>query len=77
MKQGSLEGERKVMKTNPYFKHVLIMGPVDASQSSMVTDTQRFHANMCCNLAGSVEVGSIDCEIKPEKGMNFFCFLLF
>ncbi len=23
------------------------------------------------------EVGSIDCEISPEKGMYFFCFLLF
>ena len=23
------------------------------------------------------EVRSIDCEIQPEKGINFFCFLLF
>ncbi len=23
------------------------------------------------------EVRSIDCEIQPEKGMHFFCFLLF
>ncbi len=23
------------------------------------------------------EVGSIDCEIQPEKGMHLFCFLLF
>ena len=30
---------------------------------------------MCCDLAESV--GSIDCEIKPEKGMNFFSFVLF
>ena len=27
-------------------------------------------------LRDQSEVGSIDCEIQPEKGMYFFCFLL-
>ena len=31
-------------------------------------------SNMCCDLAGSVKVGSIDCEMQPEKGMHFYCF---
>ncbi len=31
--------------------------------------------HMCCDLAESI--GSIDCEIQPEKEMHFFCFLLF
>ena len=30
--------------------------------------------NMCCDLAESVRIWGIDCE--PEKGMNFYCFLL-
>ena len=28
-------------------------------------------------LRNQSEVGSIDCKIQPEKGINFFCFLLF
>ncbi len=32
---------------------------------------------MCCDLAESVEVGSIDCEIHPEKEMHFFFFYCF
>ncbi len=29
------------------------------------------------NLWNQSEAGSIDCEINPEKRMDFFCFLLF
>ncbi len=38
-----------------------------------------FFKVMICvaNLQDQSEVGSIDGEIQPEKGMHFFCFLLF
>ncbi len=29
---------------------------------------------MCYNVAESVGSVSIDCEIQPEKGIDFFCF---
>ncbi len=31
--------------------------------------------NHKCDLVGSVGSRNIDCEIQPEKGMHFFCFL--
>ena len=32
---------------------------------------------MCVAISwDQLEVGSIDCEIQPEKGMHLFCFLL-
>ncbi len=34
-------------------------------------------ANVLQSSGISWEVGTIDCEIQPVKGINFFCFLLF
>ncbi len=46
-------------------------------------DTEQFswmkgmHIYVVRSSGVKLEVGSIDCEIQTEKGMNFLCFLLF
>ncbi len=66
--EGAIHDDTALVDANedPYKEHLV------GKFSPLKKNEQIDFIHMCCNLAQSV--GSIDCEIQPQKGMHFFCF---